>query len=145
MPKLTSKTALVTGAQVLVHCGRGTDEAKAVVAEIHEAGGRDHAIAADLAAPDGLLVSSLAARGVVGTSGVIAGTAACSYGLRCVITSYVGRLQAPPVRRPIPDRIPAGAFVFLVSIPRQSRGLYNLGRSKRRWGSLTRPRFVGAT
>src|SRR6187402_2294127 len=61
---LTGKTALVTGAsrgigratalalakagaQVLVHYGRGADEAKAVVKEIRDAGGRAEALGAD--------------------------------------------------------------------------------------------------
>ena len=66
MPTLTGKTALVTGAsrgigrasalalaaagaQVLVHYGRGANEADGVVAEIRKAGGRADAVAADLA------------------------------------------------------------------------------------------------
>src|ERR1700677_3502411 len=70
MPNLTGKTALVTGAsrgmgrasalalaaggaQVLVHYGRGANEAGAVVAELRKAGGRADAIAADLATADG--------------------------------------------------------------------------------------------
>ncbi|MEJ0041844.1 MAG: SDR family NAD(P)-dependent oxidoreductase [Rhizomicrobium sp.] len=36
------------GAQVLVHYGRGADEAAAVVKEIRDAGGRADAIGADL-------------------------------------------------------------------------------------------------
>jgi NAD(P)-dependent dehydrogenase (short-subunit alcohol dehydrogenase family) len=65
MPTLTGKTALVTGAsrgmgrasalaiaaagaQVLVHYGRGANEADGVVAEIRKAGGRADAIATDL-------------------------------------------------------------------------------------------------
>src|SRR5260221_210591 len=70
MPTLTGKTALVTGAsrgmgrasalalaaagaQVLVHYGRGANEADGVVAEIRKAGARADAIATDLAAADG--------------------------------------------------------------------------------------------
>ena len=70
MTNLSGKTALVTGAsrgmgrasalalaaagaQVLVHYGRGANEADGVVAEIRKAGGRADAIAADLAAADG--------------------------------------------------------------------------------------------
>ncbi len=41
------------GAQVIVHYGRGADEAKAVVQQISDAGGRAQAVAADLATPDG--------------------------------------------------------------------------------------------
>jgi NAD(P)-dependent dehydrogenase (short-subunit alcohol dehydrogenase family) len=70
MTTLSGKTALVTGAsrgigrasalalakagaQVLVHYSRGATEAKAVVKQIRDAGGRAEAVAADLAAPDG--------------------------------------------------------------------------------------------
>ena len=70
MTYLTGKTALVTGAsrgigratalalakagaQVLVHYGRGAEEANAVVAEIRRAGGKAEAVAADLEARDG--------------------------------------------------------------------------------------------
>ena len=70
MTKCNGKTALVTGAsrgigrasalalasagaQVLVHYGRGYEEAKAVVEEIRQAGGRADAVSADLATPDG--------------------------------------------------------------------------------------------
>jgi hypothetical protein len=38
---------------VLIHYGGGAKEAEAVVAQIHKAGGRANAIAANLAAPDG--------------------------------------------------------------------------------------------
>jgi 3-oxoacyl-[acyl-carrier protein] reductase len=70
MPNLSGKTALVTGAsrgigrasalalaasgaQVLVHYGRGANEADGVVAEIRKGGGRADAVATDLAAADG--------------------------------------------------------------------------------------------
>ncbi|TCM14235.1 NAD(P)-dependent dehydrogenase (short-subunit alcohol dehydrogenase family) [Novosphingobium sp. PhB165] len=70
MQDCNGKTALVTGAsrgigrataivlakagaQVLVHYGRGADEAKAVVQEIRDAGGRAEALGADLSAPSG--------------------------------------------------------------------------------------------
>jgi 3-oxoacyl-[acyl-carrier protein] reductase len=68
--KLSGKTALVTGAsrgigratalalaeqgaQVLVHFGRGANEAEAVVGEIRSDGGRAEAVGADLSAADG--------------------------------------------------------------------------------------------
>src|SRR2546422_9095375 len=70
MRSLSGKTALVTGAsrgigratalalakagaQVVVHYGRGSNEAEAVAAEIRKAGGRADAVGADLSAPDG--------------------------------------------------------------------------------------------
>jgi 3-oxoacyl-[acyl-carrier protein] reductase len=68
--KLSGKVALVTGAsrgigratalalaeqgaQVLVHFGRGADEAEAVVSEIRSHGGKAEAVGADLSAADG--------------------------------------------------------------------------------------------
>jgi 3-oxoacyl-[acyl-carrier protein] reductase len=70
MTYLTGKTALVTGAsrgmgratalalakagaQVLVHYGRGAEEANAVVAEIRLAGGKADVVSADMSAADG--------------------------------------------------------------------------------------------
>src|SRR5580704_2874892 len=83
MITLSGKTALVTGAsrgmgrasalalaaagaQVLVHYGHGANEAAGVVADIHKAGGRADAIAADLAAADGAHKLARQARGIVG-------------------------------------------------------------------------------
>jgi NAD(P)-dependent dehydrogenase (short-subunit alcohol dehydrogenase family) len=83
MHTLTGKTALVTGAsrgmgrasalalaaagaQVLVHYGRGANEANNVVAEIRNAGGRAEAIGTDLAAADGASKLARQARGIVG-------------------------------------------------------------------------------
>ena len=83
MPGLTGKTALVTGAsrgmgratalalavagaQVLVHYGRGANEADAVVAQIRNAGGRADAIATDLAAADGASKLAGRARSIIG-------------------------------------------------------------------------------
>jgi len=83
MPTLTGKTALVTGAsrgmgrasalalaaagaQVLVHYGRGANEADGVVAEIRKAGGRADAIATDLAAADGASKLARQARSIIG-------------------------------------------------------------------------------
>ncbi|QQC66936.1 SDR family NAD(P)-dependent oxidoreductase [Paraburkholderia ginsengisoli] len=83
MSTLTGKTALVTGAsrgigrasalalakagaQVLVHYGRGAQEADAVVAEIRQAGGTSEKIAADLRAADGPHVLAQRTRAIVG-------------------------------------------------------------------------------
>jgi NAD(P)-dependent dehydrogenase (short-subunit alcohol dehydrogenase family) len=83
MSDLSGKTALVTGAsrgigrasalalakagaQVVVHYGRGAQEAEAVVAEIHNIGGRADMIAADLAATDGAHTLAKRVRGIVG-------------------------------------------------------------------------------
>jgi NAD(P)-dependent dehydrogenase (short-subunit alcohol dehydrogenase family) len=70
MTHFSDKTALVTGAsrgigrasalalaadgaRVIVHYGRGKEEADAVVVEIRKAGGKADAVGADLQAPDG--------------------------------------------------------------------------------------------
>ena len=83
MATLIGKTALVTGAsrgigragalalaaagaQVLVHHGRGAQEAEVVVAEIRKTGGRADAIATDLAAADGASKLARQARSIVG-------------------------------------------------------------------------------
>lgn len=83
MTYLTGKTALVTGAsrgmgkaaalalakagaQVLVHYGRGAEEAKAVVAEIRHAGGKADAVAADMSAADGAHQLARRVREVIG-------------------------------------------------------------------------------
>jgi 3-oxoacyl-[acyl-carrier protein] reductase len=83
MPTLTGKTALVTGAsrgmgrssalalaaagaQVLVHYGRGAEQADAVVAEIRKGGGRADAVAMDLAAADGASKLARQARSIIG-------------------------------------------------------------------------------
>jgi 3-oxoacyl-[acyl-carrier protein] reductase len=55
-----------TGAQVLVHYGRGADEAHSVVREIRAAGGRAEAVGADLSAPGGPHGLARKVRGIVG-------------------------------------------------------------------------------
>jgi 3-oxoacyl-[acyl-carrier protein] reductase len=84
MSELTHKTALVTGAsrgigraaalalakagaRVIVHYGRGKDEAEAVVAEIRAFGGEADPVSADLAAPDGAHVLARQVRALVGS------------------------------------------------------------------------------
>jgi 3-oxoacyl-[acyl-carrier protein] reductase len=83
MRNLSGKTALVTGAsrgigrasalalaaagaQVLVHYGRGGNEADGVVGEIRKAGGRADAVAADLERADGPHRLAKLARDIVG-------------------------------------------------------------------------------
>jgi 3-oxoacyl-[acyl-carrier protein] reductase len=83
MPNLSGKTALVTGAsrgigrasalalaaagaQVLVHYGRGADEADGVVAEIRNTGGRSETIGADPATAEGPHKLAKLTRDVVG-------------------------------------------------------------------------------
>ena len=83
MSTLSGKTALVTGAsrgigrasalalaaagaQVLVHYGRGANEAEGVVGEIRKAGGRADVVAADLERADGPHKFAKLARDIVG-------------------------------------------------------------------------------
>jgi 3-oxoacyl-[acyl-carrier protein] reductase len=83
MTVLSGKTALVTGAsrgigrasalalakagaQVLVHYGRGKEEAEAVVQQIRNAGGRADALSADLSQPDGPQTLAKQVRAIVG-------------------------------------------------------------------------------
>ena len=83
MGNLSGKTAIVTGAsrgigrasalalaragaQVLVHYGSDENAASAVVAEIHQAGGRAEKVAADLRAPDGPHALAKRVRAIVG-------------------------------------------------------------------------------
>src|ERR1700761_4459394 len=83
MTALSGKTALVTGAsrgigratalalakagaQVLVHYGRGKDEAEAIVREIRGQGGRAEALPADLSRADGPRALAAEVRAIVG-------------------------------------------------------------------------------
>src|SRR3954469_7425443 len=83
MANLANKTALVTGAsrgmgrasalalaaagaRIIAHYGRNADEAKAVIDQIHAAGGRADAIAADLATPGGPHALAAQARDLIG-------------------------------------------------------------------------------
>jgi 3-oxoacyl-[acyl-carrier protein] reductase len=83
MTDLAGKTALVTGAsrgigratalglanagaQVLVHYSSGKAEAAAVVAQIHQAGGRAESVAANLRSPDGPHALAKRVRAIVG-------------------------------------------------------------------------------
>jgi NAD(P)-dependent dehydrogenase (short-subunit alcohol dehydrogenase family) len=83
MTSLSGKTALVTGAsrgigrasaialarmgaQVLVHYSTGEGEARAVVAEISNAGGHAGAVSADFSAPDGAHKLAKQVRAIVG-------------------------------------------------------------------------------
>jgi 3-oxoacyl-[acyl-carrier protein] reductase len=83
MSNLSNKTALVTGAsrgigaaaalalgetgaQILVHYGKGAAEAQDVVKQIERAGGRAQAIGADLATPEGPAELARQVRTIVG-------------------------------------------------------------------------------
>jgi len=64
--RATAMALGAAGARVLVHYGRSAQEAEDVVAAIEEKGGRAHAIAADLATPDGPARLAEQVRAVVG-------------------------------------------------------------------------------
>jgi 3-oxoacyl-[acyl-carrier protein] reductase len=83
MTTLSNKTALITGAsrgmgraaalalaaegaRVIVHYGRGADEAKSVVDQIRASGGRADALATDLSAPDGAHKLAAQVRDLIG-------------------------------------------------------------------------------
>jgi 3-oxoacyl-[acyl-carrier protein] reductase len=83
MTKLQNKTALVTGASrgigratalalaesgahVLVHYGRSTQEAESLVAEIQAKGGRANAVPADLGTPNGATLLAKQVHSIVG-------------------------------------------------------------------------------
>jgi len=143
MPNLAGKTALVTGAsrgigragalalaasgaQVLVHYGRGVKEADGVVGEIRKAGGRADAIAADLAAADGPSKLAKLARDIVGdrldilvANAGIAKTA----GIEDTTIEDFDRLFAVNVRAPfflvqqlLPIRSKGSSVVFVSSL-----------------------------
>ncbi len=95
MNNLANKTALVTGAsrgmgratalalaaegaRVIVHYGRGADEAKSVVDQIRAAGGKADAISADLSAADGAHKLAEQVRNLVGHLDVIVANAGIS-------------------------------------------------------------------
>jgi NAD(P)-dependent dehydrogenase (short-subunit alcohol dehydrogenase family) len=95
MSTLAGKTALITGAsrgigrasalslaaagaQVIVHYGRGAEEAEAVVAEIRQAGGRADKIAADLRAPDGAHKLAKQVRGAIDRLDILVANAGVS-------------------------------------------------------------------
>jgi NAD(P)-dependent dehydrogenase (short-subunit alcohol dehydrogenase family) len=64
--RATAKALAKAGAQVLVHYSRGAAEAKAVVQEIRDAGGRADALGADLSSPSGPHDLARQVRAIVG-------------------------------------------------------------------------------
>ena len=64
--RATALALAASGAQVLVHYGRGANEAEAVVSEIRKVNGRADMVTADLAAPDGARTLAMQVRGIVG-------------------------------------------------------------------------------
>jgi 3-oxoacyl-[acyl-carrier protein] reductase len=64
--RATATALAKAGAQVLVHYGRGADEAKAVVQDIRDAGGRAEALGADLSSPTGAHDLARQVRAIVG-------------------------------------------------------------------------------
>jgi NAD(P)-dependent dehydrogenase (short-subunit alcohol dehydrogenase family) len=66
MGRASALALAAAGAQVIVHYGRGVEEAEAVVTEIRRAGGRAEKVAADLRAPDGAHALATQVRSIVG-------------------------------------------------------------------------------
>jgi NAD(P)-dependent dehydrogenase (short-subunit alcohol dehydrogenase family) len=66
MGRASALALAAAGAQVIVHYGRGMEEAEAVVTEIRRAGGRAEKVAADLRAPDGAHALATQVRSIVG-------------------------------------------------------------------------------
>jgi 3-oxoacyl-[acyl-carrier protein] reductase len=66
MGRAAALALAAAGARVVVHYGRGADEAKAVVDQIRAAGGRADALAADPSAPDGAHLLAAQVRNLVG-------------------------------------------------------------------------------
>lgn len=64
--RATALALAKAGAQVLVHYGRGAEEAKAVVQQIRDAGGRAEALGADLSSPTGPHDLAKQVRAIVG-------------------------------------------------------------------------------
>ena len=141
MTDLANKTALVTGAsrgmgraaalalaaagaRVIVHYGRGADEAKAVVDQIRSAGGRADALAADLSAADGAHTLAAQVRNLVGEQlDIIVANAGISKAATIEETTVedLDKLYAVNVRAPyflVQQLLPAlgnGASIILVS------------------------------
>jgi 3-oxoacyl-[acyl-carrier protein] reductase len=143
MGNLSGKTALVTGAsrgigratalalakegaQVVIHYGRGADEAEAVVAEIRKAGGKADAVAGDLAAPDGAHKLSAQVRGILGDRlDILVANAGISKAAKIEETTVkdFDNLFAVNVRAPfflvqqlLPIMTNGGSIVFLSSL-----------------------------
>jgi NAD(P)-dependent dehydrogenase (short-subunit alcohol dehydrogenase family) len=64
--RATALALAETGAHVLVHYGRSTQEARSLVETIHSKGGRADAIRADLATPEGAMSLAQETRSIVG-------------------------------------------------------------------------------
>jgi NAD(P)-dependent dehydrogenase (short-subunit alcohol dehydrogenase family) len=64
--RATALALAETGAHVLVHYGRSTEEAESLVAGIHSKGGRADAIRADLGTPEGATLLAKEVRSIVG-------------------------------------------------------------------------------
>src|SRR5258708_36873439 len=115
MANLTNKIALVTGAsrgigraaartlakegaRVLVHYGRGREEAESLVSEIRGTGGYAEAVAADLAADDGAHVLAEKVRKIVdGKLDILVANAGISKSVPIEELTFEGLDRAFPV------------------------------------------------
>src|SRR5579859_119862 len=147
MPKLSGKTALVTGAsrgigrasalalaeagaQVVIHYGQSANEAEAVVEHIRSAGGRADAVAADLADPEGPHKLANRVRGITGDRlDILVANAGVSKAVSIEETTVADfdRLFAVNVRAPfflvqqlLPVMSDGGSIVFVSSLGARS-------------------------
>src|SRR5258705_3992660 len=127
MGRASAPALAAAGAEVLVHYGRGANEAEAVVAEIRKAGGRADALATDLTAADGAGKLARQARSIVGDRLDILVTNAGVLKAATIEETTVedfDRLFAVNVRAPfflvqqlLPIMCKGSSIVFLSSLP----------------------------
>jgi 3-oxoacyl-[acyl-carrier protein] reductase len=143
MANLSGKTALVTGAsrgigratalalakegaQLVIHYGRGANEANAVVEEIRKAGGRADALAGDMSAPDGPHKLAQQVRALVGDKlDILVANAGISKAAKIEDTTvkdfddlFAVNVRAPffLVQQLLPLMSSGGSIVFLSSL-----------------------------
>ncbi|MGB8900641.1 MAG: SDR family NAD(P)-dependent oxidoreductase [Methylocella sp.] len=66
MGRASARALAQAGADVIVHYGKGADEAASLIAEIRAAGGTADGVGTDLASPDGPAKLSEAVKAIVG-------------------------------------------------------------------------------
>ncbi len=161
MANLTNKIALVTGAsrgigqaaarslahegaRILVHYGRGREEAESLVSEIRSAGGQAQALTADLAAADGAHILAEKVRKIVdGRLDILVANAGISKSvpIEGLTVEDFDRLFAVNVRAPyflvqqlLPVLGDGSNVIFVSSLGARCRGRHDSGlfRNQRR-------------